>query len=112
MSRLRRWWGTSGPGRHTDRPEDVAPDPGLASSRATGGEHRHLGGDRGSITGTGETGEFVGQVAGDDLGYAGETGAERRSVTEESEPRSPGPVAGADRESSRQGDAEGNGRPR
>lgn len=59
--------------------EDVAGDPTLASSRATGGEHVDLTGDRGSVTGTGRTGEFVGRVAGDDVGYAGETGAERRA---------------------------------
>lgn len=59
--------------------EDVAGDPALASNRATGGEHVELTGDRGSVTGTGRTGEFVGRVAGDDVGYAGETGAERRA---------------------------------
>lgn len=59
--------------------EDVAADPVLASNRATGGEHVDLSGDRGSVTGTGRTGEFVGRVAGDDVGYAGETGAERRA---------------------------------
>ena len=59
--------------------EDVATDPALASNRATGGEHVELTGDRGSVTGTGQTGEFVGRVAGDDIGYAGETGAERRA---------------------------------
>lgn len=59
--------------------EDVALDPALASSRATGGEHVELSGDRGSVTGTGRTGTFVGRVAGDDVGYAGETGAERRA---------------------------------
>ncbi len=59
--------------------EDVAADPTLASNRAVGGEHADLSGDRGSVTGTGRTEEFVGRVAGDDLGYAGETGAERRA---------------------------------
>jgi hypothetical protein len=59
--------------------EDVALDPGLASNRATGGEYLELSGDRGSVTGTGRTGVFVGRIAGDDLGYAGETGAERRA---------------------------------
>lgn len=59
--------------------EDVAMDPALASSRATGGEHVELSGDRGSVTGTGQTGVFVGRIAGDDVGYAGETGAERRA---------------------------------
>ena len=59
--------------------EDVAEDPALASNRATGGEHAALTWDRGSVTGTGRTGEFVGRAAGDDVGYAGETGAERRA---------------------------------
>ncbi|GAA3237262.1 hypothetical protein GCM10017691_36240 [Pseudonocardia petroleophila] len=59
--------------------EDVAEDPALASNRDTGGEHTDLTGDRGSVTGTGRTEEFVGRIAGDDLGYAGETGAERRA---------------------------------
>ena len=59
--------------------EDVGSDPALASSRATGGDHVELSDDRGSTTGTGRTDEFVGRVAGDDVGYAGETGAERRA---------------------------------
>jgi hypothetical protein len=59
--------------------EDVAGDPALASNRATGGEHAELSGDRGSVTGTGKSQVFVGRIAGDDLGYAGETGAERRA---------------------------------
>jgi hypothetical protein len=58
---------------------DVPVDPALASSRATGGEHVGMTGDQGSVTGTGVPGVFVGRVAGDDLGYAGETGAERRA---------------------------------
>ena len=62
-----------------DSEEDVPVDPGVASSRATGGEHAELSGDRGSVTGTGRTEGFVGRAAGDDLGYAGETGAERRA---------------------------------
>ena len=79
-SRLTSWVG----GRRADPDgegsgEDVASDPALASSRATGGEYVELSGDRGSVTGTGKTDEFVGRVAGDDLGYAGETGAERRA---------------------------------
>ncbi|MBW0100868.1 hypothetical protein I4I78_00245 [Pseudonocardia sp. KRD-291] len=81
MSRLREWWSRSGSDPHVDRPEsDVPIDPNLASSRATGGEHAYLDSDRGSVTGTGNTGEFVGQIAGDDLGYADETGAERRAT--------------------------------
>lgn len=83
LSRLRRKLTGSGAGQYAERPEDVAIDPGLASSRATGGRHAYLRGDRGSVTGTGDTGEFVGQVAGDDLGYADETGAEARSIAGE-----------------------------
>ena len=86
-SRLTRWAG----GQPSDPDgegsgEDVALDPALASNRATGGEHDDLSGDRGSVTGTGKTGEFVGRVAGDDLGYAGETGAERRAQALADEP--------------------------
>ena len=65
-------------------------DPALASNRATGGEHAELSGDRGSVTGTGRTGVFVGRIAGDDVGYAGETGAERRAEalpTEDTDPQ-------------------------
>jgi hypothetical protein len=69
-------------------------DPALASNRATGGEHVELTGDRGSVTGTGQTGEFVGRVAGDDLGYAGETGAERRAeaLREDTDPHDSPPA--------------------
>lgn len=86
-SRLTRWVGV-----HRSDPdgqgsgEDVALDPALASNRATGGEHVELSGDRGSVTGTGKTGDFVGRVAGDDLGYAGETGAERRAESLRADP--------------------------
>ena len=77
---LARWIGS---GRSDpdggDSGEDVATDPATASNRATGGEHDELSEDRGSVTGTGRSAEFVGRVAGDDLGYAGETGAERRA---------------------------------
>lgn len=53
---------------------DAAP----AASRAVGGRHDDLAGC-GSTTGTGRTGKFVGRISGDDLSYAGETGADRRS---------------------------------
>lgn len=77
---LARWFGAgrSDPDAEGSG-EDVALDPALASNRATGGEHEELSGDRGSVTGTGRSETFVGRVAGDDLGYAGETGAERRA---------------------------------
>jgi hypothetical protein len=77
--------------------EDVATDPALVSNRATGGEHVELSGDRGSVTGTGQTGEFVGRIAGDDVGYAGETGAERRAqaLSEDTNPHDSGPASAA-----------------
>jgi hypothetical protein len=79
-SRIRQSLPTRRPDDDAEGSEsDVPVDPALASSRATGGEDADLDGDRGSVTGTGDTGVFVGRVAGDDLGYAGETGAERRA---------------------------------
>jgi hypothetical protein len=61
--------------------EDVDPDDAQALSRATGGA-RSEEPDAASTTGTGESGTFVGRVSGQDVGYAGETGAERRAATE------------------------------
>jgi hypothetical protein len=59
---------------------DVAADPQVATSRATGGTDNGADApDEASTTGTSNTPEYVGRVAGDDVGYAGETGAERRS---------------------------------
>ncbi|MHA6782854.1 hypothetical protein ACVGOW_17935 [Pseudonocardia saturnea] len=62
---------------------DVTDDRALAQSRDTGGLDRDgsTAGDEDGISTTGvdETGEFVGRVAGDDAGFAGETGAERRA---------------------------------
>ena len=64
------------------REEDVDRDDAQALSRATGGgpadEH-----DAATTTGTGESDEFVGRVAGQDAGYAGETGAERRAAQQD-----------------------------
>jgi hypothetical protein len=59
--------------------EDVDRDDAQALSRATGGGESDAP-DAGSTTGTGESQEFVGRVAGQDVGYAGETGAERRQA--------------------------------
>ncbi|GAA3233532.1 hypothetical protein GCM10017691_29230 [Pseudonocardia petroleophila] len=63
--------------------DDVPADPALADSRETGGSAEDTPGDAAgdstSTTGTDRTEEFVGRVAGDDAGYAGETGAERRA---------------------------------
>lgn len=58
---------------------DAGHDPRSVASRVAGGVHQQLDADRGSTTGTGVTDVHVGQIAGDDLGYAEETGAERRA---------------------------------
>ena len=62
--------------------EDVAPDDAQALSRATGGGPGDAPAAR-STTGTGDSDTFVGRVAGQDVGYAGETGAERRQAAQE-----------------------------
>jgi hypothetical protein len=70
---------TSDPRPHE---EDVDPDDAQALSRATGGVEDPSQPDQGSTTGTTPNGEFVGRVAGDDVGYAGEQGADRRAAIE------------------------------
>ncbi len=62
--------------------DDVDRDDAQALSRAIGGEPSDQP-DAASTTGTGDSGEFVGRVAGQDVGYAGETGAERRAAAQE-----------------------------
>ncbi len=64
--------------------DDVGRDDAQALSRATGGVPSEQP-DAGSTTGTGESETFVGRVAGLDVGYAGETGAERRAAAAEEE---------------------------
>ena len=59
--------------------DDVRSDEGQALSRATGGVENPEHPDQGSTTGTTPSGEFVGRVAGDDVGYFEEQGAERRA---------------------------------
>jgi hypothetical protein len=66
--------------RHDPTEDDVDRDEGEALSRATGGVPDPEAPDQASTTGTTPSGEFVGRVAGDDVGYAGETGAERRAA--------------------------------
>jgi hypothetical protein len=63
---------------------DVAVDEHLARTRETGGSPPghpadRTEGDTLGTTGSGETEEYVGRVAGDDLGYAEQTGAEARA---------------------------------
>jgi hypothetical protein len=62
--------------------DDVDQDDAQALSRATGGGPSDEP-DARSTTGTGESDEFVGRVAGQDVGYAGETGAERRAAQQD-----------------------------
>ena len=62
--------------------DGVEPDDAQALSRATGGGPSDEP-DAGGTTGTGKSDTFVGRVAGQDVGYAGETGAERRQAARE-----------------------------
>ena len=63
--------------------EDVDPDDAQALSRATGGVDDPDAPDQASTTGTTPKGEYVGRIAGDDVGYAGEQGADRRAAAQE-----------------------------
>jgi len=58
---------------------DVQGDLERVDARDSGGVPDETKPDQGSTTGTTPDDEYVGRVAGQDVGYAGETGAERRS---------------------------------
>lgn len=58
---------------------DVETDEGVARTRETGGVPDPAPPDQHSATGTTPNEKFVGRVAGQDVGYAEETGAERRA---------------------------------
>jgi hypothetical protein len=63
--------------------DDVDRDDAEALTRAVGGGESDAP-DARTTTGAGPSGEFVGRVSGgDDVGYEGETGAERRAATRE-----------------------------
>jgi hypothetical protein len=62
--------------------DDVDRDDAQALTRATGGGESEET-DASGTTGTGESAEFVGRVAGQDVGYAEETGAERRAAAQQ-----------------------------
>ena len=64
--------------------DDLDRDDAQALSRATGGGDSDES-DASSTTGTGESDTFVGRVAGQDVGYAGGTGAERRAAAQQAE---------------------------
>jgi hypothetical protein len=72
----------SGPVSIQPGEDDVDRDDAQALSRATGGGPSDEP-DARSTTGTGDSDEFVGRVAGQDVGYAEETGAERRAAAAE-----------------------------
>ncbi len=59
--------------------DDVEADANVAGNRDTGGVTDPEQPDQHSTTGTTPSEEFVGRVQGQDVGYAGETGAERRA---------------------------------
>lgn len=58
---------------------DVDGDSARADNRDTGGVADPAKPDQGSTTGTTPDGGYVGRIAGNDPGYAEETGAERRA---------------------------------
>ncbi|HWH27596.1 MAG TPA: hypothetical protein VNU26_01315 [Mycobacteriales bacterium] len=62
--------------------DDVDRDDHEALSRATGGVPDDDAPDQGSSTGTTPNDQVAGRVSGQDVGYAGETGAERRAAWE------------------------------
>ena len=62
--------------------EDADPDDAQALSRATGGVRDETLDDQEGTTGSGPNDEFVGRVAGQDVGYAEEQGGERRAAYE------------------------------
>jgi hypothetical protein len=62
--------------------DDVDPDDAQALSRATGGVPDPDAPDQGSTTGTTPSEGFVGHAVGQDVGYAGEQGGERRAKWE------------------------------
>jgi hypothetical protein len=65
--------------RHESAERDVEPDEGVARTRETGGVPNPDHPDQQTTTGTTPNEKFVGRVAGEDVGYAEETGAERRA---------------------------------
>jgi hypothetical protein len=70
------------PHERQPRHDEVNSDDKQALSRETGGVENPDHPDQGSTTGTTPSEEFVGQATGQDVGYAGETGAERRAEWE------------------------------
>lgn len=63
--------------------DDVRPDDAQALSRATGGVPDPDAPDQASTTGTTPDAEYVGRIAGADVGYAEEQGGERLALVED-----------------------------
>lgn len=84
MGRIRRMLGLGDPRPGED---DVTRDDGQSLSRATGGVAEPGASDQGSTTGATESEGYVGRVQGQDVGYEGETGAERRARWEQESAR-------------------------
>lgn len=66
--------------------QDVDRDDAMALSRATGGVPDASCPDQASTTGTTVTPEYVGRIAGDDIGYVEEQGGERQVQWEKDHP--------------------------
>jgi hypothetical protein len=77
---IKTYRGKRMPGPERKAEDDIQEDPNQAHTRAEGGIPDPEKQDQGSTTGTTPSGSFVGRVAGDDVGYEGETGADRRGA--------------------------------
>ena len=73
-------------GATDDRRTDPSGNTDPSGTTDTSGNTDHTEVDAPGTSGTGEAEEFVGRVAGRDLGYAGETGAEARAQAGETNP--------------------------
>lgn len=88
LDRCRKaWQGRSATRRDTE--SDVSDDPGHAGRRDAGGRATATAADQQGTTGPGRNATFVGRAAGQDLGYAGTTGAEQRAGASSAQPGSP-----------------------
>ena len=68
---------------------DTQADDARVDSRVTGGVVDESDPNQGSTTSSTQDGGYVGRIAGDDVGYAGETGAERRAEARRLDDRDP-----------------------
>lgn len=94
LRRIARLFGGRARARYGTEP-DVEPDYRQARIRETGGQPGRHSGDSAATTGPAPNDTFVGRVAGDDLGYVGDTGAEKRTGV--ADDQSPSDTIGDDR---------------